>query len=201
MPEVNEAQLNSAARAVVAERQRQVKAEGYSLYRDDLYANGEMAEAAATYASLAGKPGSSSTGWPWGQHTFKPSADRRRDLVKAAALLLAEIERLDRLPLIKHSPVRRDEYGAFYHPDMPDFDEGDEAKCKAWVADQGLEVKMVSLEYHSDEAISERYFESGDGAFDYWEPDRPEGEDWFCLSIHDTDDGPVCWWAKRVVTP
>jgi hypothetical protein len=201
MPEGIAVQLNSAARDVVSERQRQVSAEGFSLYRDDIYVKGEMANAAAAYATCAGRPRSLTTLWPWSQKTFKPSADRRRDLVKAAALLLAEIERLDRLPLIKHWPVRRDEYGAFYHPDMPDFDEGDEAKCKAWIAEQGLEVKMVSLEYHSDEEVSERYFESGDGAFDYWEPDRPEGEEWFCLSIHDTDDGPVCWWARRVVTP
>lgn len=103
------------------------------------------------------------------------------------------------IKLIQVAPVVRDEYGAFYHPDMPDFDEGDDAKCKAWIAEQRLEVKMASLEYHSDEAVSERYFESGDGAFDYWEPDRPDGEGWFCLSIHDTEDGPVCWWARREV--
>jgi len=203
MPEENAIQLNSAARAVVAERQRQVSLEGYSLYRDDLYVKGEMADAAAAYATCAGRPRSMTTLWPWGQETFKPSADRRRDMVKGAALLLAEIERLDRLPLIKRSPVRRDENGFFQHADMPDFgeDAGDADKCKAWIAEQGLQVKMVSLEYHSDEAVSERYFEAGDPDCSYWEPDRPDGEDWFCLAIHDTDDGPVCWWARRVVTP
>jgi hypothetical protein len=35
----------------------------------------------------------------------------------------------------------------------------------------------------------------------HWEPHRPEGDGWFCLAIHDTDDGPVCWWARREVTP
>lgn len=201
MPENSEIRLNSAARDVVAERQRQVSAEGYSLFRDDLYVKGELAEAASTYARLAGKPGSMSSAWPWGQATFKPSADRRRDLVKAGALILAEIERLDRVPLIKSWPVRRDENGFFQHPDLPDFDEGDGERCKAWIAEQGLQVKMIALEYHSDESISERYFEAGDPDCSYWEPDRPEGEGWFCLAIHDTDDGPVCWWARRVVTP
>ncbi|WVN20974.1 hypothetical protein VYI69_13710 [Pseudomonas yamanorum] len=122
-------------------------------------------------------------------------------MVKAAALLLAEIERLDRVGLIKHWPVGRDENGMFQHPDMPDFEEGDGDKCKAWIAAQGLQVKMVSLEYHSDEAVSERYFAAGDPDCSYWEPDRPDGEGWFCLAIHDTDDGPVCWWARREVTP
>ena len=103
--------------------------------------------------------------------------------------------------LIQPAPVVRDEYGMFAHPDMPDFDEGDGDKCKAWIATRGLQVKMVSLEYHSDEAVSERYFEAGDPDCSYWEPDRPDGEGWFCLAIHDTDDGPVCWWARREVTP
>jgi hypothetical protein len=101
--------------------------------------------------------------------------------------------------LIQPAPVVRDEYGMFQHPDMPDFDEGDEEKCKIWIADQGLQVKMVSLEYHSDEAVSERYFEAGEPDCSYWEPDMPDGEGWFCLAIHDADDGPVCWWARRVV--
>jgi hypothetical protein len=199
MPE--EMKLNRAARDVLAERQRQTTGEGYSLSRDDSYAHGELAEAGATYASLAGKPGSMSSAWPWGQETFKPSNDRRRDMVKAGALILAEIERLDRIPLIKSWPVKRDENGMFQHPDMPDFDEGDGDNCKAWIAEQGLEVMMVELEYHSDEAVSERYFEAGDPDCSYWEPDRPEGEDWFCLAIHDSENGPVCWWARRVVTP
>jgi hypothetical protein len=122
-------------------------------------------------------------------------------MVKAGALILAEIERLDRIPLIKSWPIKRDENGMFQHPDMPDFDEGDGDKCKAWIAEQGLEVRMVELEYHSDEAVSERYFEAGDPDCSYWEPDRPDGEGWFCLAIHDAEDGPVCWWARRVVTP
>lgn len=66
--------------------------EGYSLYRDDGYIKGEMADAAAAYATCAGQPRSLTTRWPWGSGTFKPSVDRRRDLVKAAALLIAEIE-------------------------------------------------------------------------------------------------------------
>ena len=81
MPEEPPLHLNRAARDVIAERQRQMSAEGYSLYRDDLYVKGEMAEAASTYASLAGKVGSMSTAWPWGQHTFKPSTEDRKSVV------------------------------------------------------------------------------------------------------------------------
>ena len=105
----------------------------------------------------------------------------------------------EEIKLIQPAPVVRDEMGSFQHPDMPDFDEGDSDKCKSWVAEQGLTVTQVCLEY-ADEAVANRYFESGDPDYSYWEPDRPEGADWFCLA-NDTDDGPVCWWARREVTP
>jgi hypothetical protein len=118
--------------------------------------------------------------------------------------LKAEVAELSRpaalIALIEPVPVIRDENGFFHHPGLPDFDEGDGDKCKAWIAEQELEVAMVSLEY-ADEAVSERYFEAGDPDCSYWEPDRPAGEGWFCLAIHDTDDGPVCWWARPLVTP
>jgi hypothetical protein len=102
--------------------------------------------------------------------------------------------------LIQAAPVVRDENSMFWHPDLPPFEDGDEEKSKQWIAEQGLTMSMVSLEY-ADEAIADRYFESGDPDCSYWEPDRPGGDGWFCLSINDTDDGPVCWWARREVTP
>ncbi|NWB47084.1 hypothetical protein [Pseudomonas gingeri] len=102
--------------------------------------------------------------------------------------------------LIQPVPVVRDENGMFWHPDLPPFDEGDEEKSKQWIAAHGLAVTMCHLE-NADEAISDRYFESDEPDCSYWEPERPEGEGWFCLSINDTDDGPVCWWARREVMP
>jgi hypothetical protein len=38
---------------------------------------------------------------------------------------------------------------------------GDGDKCKAWIAEQGLKVAMVSRGY-ADEAVADRYLESGD---------------------------------------
>lgn len=89
---------------VSAERQRQIETEGFTLDGDDRYANGELARAAASYAYEAGRSdqqrmidhGIPPLAWPWGRNWWKPT-DRRRDLVKAAALIIAEIERLDRM--------------------------------------------------------------------------------------------------------
>lgn len=87
-----------AARDVLAERRRQVEVEGWSTERDDRYIDCELARAAATYA-LCEKPEQlqvcGAFAWPWPAGWWKPTT-YRRNLVKAAALLLAEIERIDR---------------------------------------------------------------------------------------------------------
>jgi hypothetical protein len=95
--------LTDAARDVLAERQRQISAEGWTPEHDDEHDAWSMAVAAACY-SLWDRPATQATTgrlsnlWQWtgwDQSWFKPK-DPRRNLVRAAALLLAEIERLDR---------------------------------------------------------------------------------------------------------
>lgn len=81
--------LTQAATDVLAERARQVNEEGWSATHDDAHRPGELADAAACYAT--GNP----QGWPWHFSEWHPK-DRRADLVRATALLLAEIERGDR---------------------------------------------------------------------------------------------------------
>lgn len=90
---------------IAAERKRQIEAEGWTAAHDDTHDKGEMAIAAAHYASFSAMPehlrnevteeDALSHGWPWDASWWKPTAPRR-DLIKAAALIVAEIERLDR---------------------------------------------------------------------------------------------------------
>lgn len=90
-------ELTDAAHDVLAERERQVTKEGWTPGHDDLYADGDLAEAAAAYASEAARSwGGLPGGWPWDLKWWKPTTPRR-NLVKAGALILAEIERLDRV--------------------------------------------------------------------------------------------------------
>lgn len=95
--------VTAAAADVLAERKRQVTAEGWTPGHDDEYEHGELADAAGCYAlsselfDCAGEP---PRPWPWPDEWWKPT-NRRRDLVKAGALILAEIERLDRTAGIK----------------------------------------------------------------------------------------------------
>jgi hypothetical protein len=111
--------LSSAAIDVLAERQRQITAEGWTPEHDDEHAAGDLALAAACYAlpdthrEIFPRKDARDVGrsadetiliyddvlcphlWPWHGASWKPKT-RRNDLVKAAALILAEIERLDR---------------------------------------------------------------------------------------------------------
>ncbi len=96
--------LSPFMQAVIAERYRQIEVEGWSAEHDDFHAPGELAIAGASYAmgamlrmhdgdhAIAEMPET----WPWQPEWWKPR-DFRRDLVRAAALILAEGEKFDRL--------------------------------------------------------------------------------------------------------
>ncbi len=94
-------------RDIYDERLRQISDEGWSLANDDRHTAGELACAAACYAIAGALPGEAARVykryWPWDKRWFKPKSlntsspgGARRDLVRAAALIVAEIERLDR---------------------------------------------------------------------------------------------------------
>lgn len=98
----------TALGSVIAERARQQLVEKWTTEHDDGYGPGEqLAQAAACYAMPRGVHLHRAIGimeagkdlppvhWPWEACHWKPK-DRRTDLVRAAALLIAEIERLDR---------------------------------------------------------------------------------------------------------
>lgn len=77
---------------IQAERIRQVKEEGYSTEHDDKLKHGELAAAAAAYTF----PGMlEKMLWPFKNPIKKK--DTRSNLIRAAALIVAEIERLERL--------------------------------------------------------------------------------------------------------
>ncbi|BEH18914.1 hypothetical protein [Burkholderia pseudomallei] len=100
--DAGEARLTDAARDMLAERRRQVEAEGWTPEHDDQYQHGAIALAAACYAANAGGVAWADplpSFWPWMHNWWKPTTPRR-DLVKAGALILAELERLDRAALL-----------------------------------------------------------------------------------------------------
>jgi len=98
----------TGAGLIAAERQRQIEAEGWSAEHDDGHDQCELLDAAICYAGMAGsiildtdQGAEAGVGllesWPWSRDWWKPSSDPIRNLVKAGALIAAEIDRLQRL--------------------------------------------------------------------------------------------------------
>ena len=89
-----------AIELIAAERIRQVEEENWSEQHDDCHRSDELARAAACYAMprFFRKRVFLGTYWPWHSTWWKPTPDDRiRELVKAGALIVAEIERLQRI--------------------------------------------------------------------------------------------------------
>lgn len=106
----------TGAELIAAERRRQIDAEGWTAEHDDRHVDGEMAWAAACYAAPDTIYRSRQAGgeiafrYPWpgqlvlnaerGRAEWVPwrrgQGDRVRDLVRAGALIAAEIDRLER---------------------------------------------------------------------------------------------------------
>lgn len=94
-------ETQSGVEMIAAERRRQIATEGWTQEHDAYHhSNGELAHAAAVYALtpdarlFSGSDRRCPVFWPvrW---AFKPTPDDRvRELVKAGALIAAEIDRL-----------------------------------------------------------------------------------------------------------
>jgi hypothetical protein len=100
----------SVIQEIADERAGQKRREGFTADHDDEHTMSELARAAQAYIQhYVGQWGrvrddftaemyrtrAAPSCWPWGLNWWKPKTGRR-DLVRAAALIVAEIERLDR---------------------------------------------------------------------------------------------------------
>ncbi|CAI0723991.1 Uncharacterised protein [Serratia proteamaculans] len=103
--------------------------------------------------------------------------------------------------LITALEPQRDENGYWTHPDyfVPanDMEFGAPGEFEAWLEANGL---IGHLQWMESDATEEQQaaYEAGDGDVSQWNPTLPEGEGWFIGSIHDTEDGPVCYWLRPV---
>lgn len=85
-------EISGGAALIARERERQVSAEGWTTQHDDRHTNAELVRAAQAYI----EPTRVAEVWPWEESWWKPSTDPIRNLVKAGALIAAEIDRLQR---------------------------------------------------------------------------------------------------------
>jgi hypothetical protein len=95
--------MKNGIELISEERSRQVLEERYTTAHDiEENYQGQLAFAAAAYAcppeADKAKGFKRTHLFPWDRRAWKPSADRIRELVKAGALIAAEIDRLQNKP-------------------------------------------------------------------------------------------------------
>ena len=135
----------SGAAMIAAERERQVTAEGYAAEHDNQHRLGEIAMAAAVYAApedifvlrrerVGDVEYKFRHPWPWrlcdnkrGQRREGDTqhSSRIRDLVKAGALIAAEIDRLRRLEAKSLTRCAADSDGECNHAQCPQVRDGE----------------------------------------------------------------------------
>lgn len=99
--------------------------------------------------------------------------------------------------------VVRDKDGWFSHPQYlsePEYEDCEGISSQEffeYLKARGVEYAMSSLEGDDPDA-NDRYCEDGQADCSAWEPSVPAGEGWFVMSIHDTEDGPVCIWGRKI---
>ncbi len=97
--------MKTGIELIAEERERHTSEEGWDVDHDNEHTQEELATAGALYAmpakfrqldsSFVGVP----IRWPWQRMWWKPSPENRvKELVKAGALIAAEIDRIQRLP-------------------------------------------------------------------------------------------------------
>ncbi len=86
---------NLGVELIRLERARQIEEEGHSASLDDELDDGQLAKAAAAYA-LFGENDIAANLWPFSRDLFKPRT-QLQNLVRAGALIAAEIDRLQRV--------------------------------------------------------------------------------------------------------
>lgn len=77
---------------IQSEREKQIARYGYSAEHDTIWVGEELAQAAAVYAMPAQRRRVAD--WPFDMKFYRPESSRVNELIKAAALIVAEIERI-----------------------------------------------------------------------------------------------------------
>lgn len=84
----------SGVEQIAEERRHQINDLGFTTQKDMAYRNGELVDAALAYAKAASTQSDECPrGWPWSENTWKPQSPIE-NLVRAGALIAAEIDRL-----------------------------------------------------------------------------------------------------------
>lgn len=95
-------------------------------------------------------------------------------------------------------PVERDQFGLWTHPAIaPCDDERTDEQFRAYLATLGItEIEWSVMYDDGPMELTEVYLDGLGGDCSAWLPEPPAGEGWITLSIHDSEEGPVCLWGR-----
>lgn len=99
-------------------------------------------------------------------------------------------------------PVERDALGFWTHPDFFEPANGNEfgveGEFYAWKMRNRVTGAMSWMENEENAEELQAAFDSVGCDVSLWQPKPPAGDGWFLASIHDTEDGPVCYWLRPI---
>ncbi|MNI47102.1 hypothetical protein D3C73_1016010 [compost metagenome] len=83
-------------------------------------------------------------------------------------------------------------------PPLPPCDgERTDKQFRAYLATLGItEIDWTVMYDEAPIEVVEAYMGASEGDCSAWSPEPPAGEEWITLSIHDTEEGPVCLWGR-----
>ncbi|MDA5499929.1 hypothetical protein PGT17_20060, partial [Yersinia aleksiciae] len=58
--------------------------------------------------------------------------------------------------------------------------------------------KLEWMECEENAEELQAAYDTGDCNLSMWQPTPPAGDGWFMASIHNTEDGPVCYWRRPI---
>ncbi|EOI7353146.1 hypothetical protein OZ676_003646 [Yersinia enterocolitica] len=99
-------------------------------------------------------------------------------------------------------PVERDNCGFWTHPDYFEPANGNEfgveGEFDAWKALNRVAGKLEWMECEDNAEELQAAYDAGNCDLSMWQPNPPAGDGWFLASIHDSEDGPVCYWLRPI---
>ncbi|MBB1489497.1 hypothetical protein [Oceanospirillum sediminis] len=109
---------------------------------------------------------------------------------------IAKTEQIDS-PL-KRIPVRRDHYGNWTHPHLPDWsDQTSSVEMERWTQEKGIHSKIVHIGNRYSPEIVERWLSGETGPSPDW-PAGFEQDGYMVLSVSQIGDDIIVWLARSV---
>lgn len=92
--------------------------------------------------------------------------------------------------------VSRDEHGYWTHPALTRSGCETPAELRYWLRTHGLECFVMTMRDEVPEAFAAGFTDEAPDARG-WLLEPPDNDGWFLGSVHDTSDGPVCYWFRN----